>query len=106
MFLTRGAVYPGLPPQFAYPAALGDLLAALLAFASIAAVAKDWRVARRLAWGFNIFGTLDLLAAVTLGAIYQASISMGPTYWIPAFWVPAMLVTHYLAFIVLRKDWR
>jgi len=105
MFLTRGAVYPGLPPQFAYPAALGDLLAALLAFASIAAVAKDWRVARRLVWGFNIFGTLDLLAAVALGAIYQASTSMGPTYWIPAFWVPAMLVTHYLAFIVLRKLW-
>jgi len=105
MFLARGAVYPGLPPQFAYPAALGDLVAALFAFASIAAVAKDWKVARRLVWVFNIFGTLDLLVAVTLGAIYQASISMGPTYWIPAFWVPAMLVTHYLAFIVLWKHW-
>jgi hypothetical protein len=32
MFLTRGATYPGLPPQFAYPAALGDLLSAALAF--------------------------------------------------------------------------
>ena len=32
MFLTRGATYPGLPPQFAYPAALGDLLSAVLAF--------------------------------------------------------------------------
>lgn len=105
MFLTRGAVYPGLPPQFAYPAALGDLLAALLAFASIAAVAKGWKVARPLVWVFNIFGTLDLLVAITLGAIYQASISMGPTYWIPAFWVPAMLVTHYLTFIVLTKHW-
>jgi len=31
MFLTRGATYPGLPPQFAYPAALGDLLTAILA---------------------------------------------------------------------------
>src|SRR2546427_4565040 len=25
MFLTRGATYPGMPAQFAYPAALGDL---------------------------------------------------------------------------------
>jgi len=28
MFLTRGATYPGLPPAFARPAALGDLLSA------------------------------------------------------------------------------
>src|SRR5213083_3401043 len=34
MFLTRGATYPGLPAQFAYPAALGDLLTAVLAFVS------------------------------------------------------------------------
>ena len=35
MFLTRGATYPGLPPQFARPAALGDLVTAALAFVSI-----------------------------------------------------------------------
>src|ERR1700730_4946056 len=35
MFLTRGATYPGLPPQFAYPAALGDVLTAVLAFVAI-----------------------------------------------------------------------
>ena len=35
MFLTRGATYPGLSREFAWPAALGDLIAALLAFASI-----------------------------------------------------------------------
>jgi hypothetical protein len=31
MFLNPGATYAGIPPQFAYPAAFGDLLAALLA---------------------------------------------------------------------------
>jgi hypothetical protein len=31
MFLTRGATYPGLPWQFAYPAALGDFVTAVLA---------------------------------------------------------------------------
>ena len=31
MFLTPGATYAGIPPQFAYRAAFGDLLAAVLA---------------------------------------------------------------------------
>jgi hypothetical protein len=35
MFLAPGATYAGLPSQFAYPAAFGDLLAALLAVAAI-----------------------------------------------------------------------
>jgi len=35
MFLTRGATYPGLPPQFAYPAAFGDLVTAILALIAI-----------------------------------------------------------------------
>ncbi len=35
MFLTRGATYPGMPSEFAYPAAFGDLLTAVLAFAAI-----------------------------------------------------------------------
>ena len=26
MFLSSGATYPGIPPEFAYPAAYGDLL--------------------------------------------------------------------------------
>ena len=43
MFLTRDVVYPGMPPQFAYPAALGDLLAGILAFASIPAVVQGDR---------------------------------------------------------------
>ena len=30
MFLAPGATYPGIPMPFAYPAAFGDLLAALL----------------------------------------------------------------------------
>ena len=103
MFLTRGAVYPGMPPQFAYPAALGDLLTALLAFISIPAVLQDGSAGKTLVWIFNVFGTLDLVVAITLATIYQAPVSMGPAYWIPAFWVPALLVTHYVTFIILRK---
>jgi hypothetical protein len=103
MFLAPGATYPGLPAAFAYPAALGDLLAALLAVAAIPAVARGG--GRLLVWIFNVEGTLDLLGTIALATLYGAAASMGPAYWIPAFWVPALLVTHYIIFLALRKSW-
>lgn len=106
MFLAPGATYPGMPPQFAYPAALGDLVAAVLAVVAIPPVATQARSARFLVWLFNLAGTVDLLAAITLASVYDASAQMGAAYWIPAFWVPALLVTHYITFIVLWKHWR
>jgi len=105
MFLASGATYPGIPTQFAYPAAFGDLVAAVLAIVAIPAVARQARSARILVWLFNIEGTLDLLAAIVLATVYDAAAFMGPAYWIPAFWVPALLVTHYITFIVLWRHW-
>jgi hypothetical protein len=104
MFLAPGATYAGLPAEFAYPAAYGDLLTAFLAALAIAPVAKDAPIARPLVWIFNIVGVVDLVVAIALAAIYEASPFMGPAYWIPAFWVPALLVTHYLTFVLLRKE--
>lgn len=105
MFLAPGATYAGIPPQFAYPAAFGDLVAAVLALAAIPAVARSARSARPLVWIFNVEGTVDLAAAIALATIYEAAPLMGPAYWIPSFWVPALLVTHYLTFVVLLKYW-
>jgi len=105
MFLTRGATYPGLPSQFAYPAALGDFVTAILAFISIFFVVRNSTIARPLVWTFNIFGSIDLLDAITLATVYNAMPFMGPAYWIPAFWVPALLVTHYITFVLLIKSW-
>lgn len=105
MFLAPGAHYAGLAPEFAYPAALGDVLAALLALIAIPAVATGASVAKLLVWLFNVWGTLDLLAAIALATVYDASLHMGPAYWIPAFWVPALLVTHYITFILLLRHW-
>jgi hypothetical protein len=101
MFLAPGAVYGGMPGEFAYPAAFGDLLAAGLAMAAIVPVARGWRSAWPLLWVFNVEGTLDLALAITLATIYGAPGYMGASYWIPAFWVPALLVTHYLVFVIL-----
>jgi hypothetical protein len=98
MFLAPGAVYEGMPPQFAYPAAYGDLVTAGLAMTAVLSGTP-----RPLVWIFNVVGTVDLLAAITLATIYRATDFMGPAYWIPAFWVPALLVTHYLTFVVLTQ---
>jgi len=103
MFLAPGAVYAGTAPQFAYPAAFGDLLAAILALIAIPAVATRARSARLLVWVFNIEGTVDLVVAIVLATAYDAAPLMGPAYWIPAFWVPALLVTHYITFLVLLR---
>jgi hypothetical protein len=105
MFLAPGATDPGIPPQFAYPAAYGDLLAAILALLSIPAVAIGHWSARPLVWAFNVEGSLDLLVAIILATVYGASAYMGAAYWIPAFWVPALLVTHYITFLILLKHW-
>ncbi len=105
MFLTRGAIYPGMPPQFAYPAALGDLLTALLAFAAIPLVLRKAASARPLVWFFNVFGTLDLFTAIFLATTHGAAVFMGAAYWIPSFWVPLLLVTHYITFRVLLRPW-
>jgi hypothetical protein len=106
MFLTRGATYPGLPWQFAYPAAFGDFVTAVLAFICIPLVLRVQPQARILVWIFNVFGTLDLIVAIILANIYGAPAFMGPAYWIPAFWVPALLVTHYVTFVILLKHWK
>jgi hypothetical protein len=101
MFLAEGAVFPGMPAQFAWPAAVGDLIAATMAFLAIPVTVRNFRSTRVLLWFFNIFGTLDLIAAITLANIYRAPVHMGAAYWIPAFWIPSLLVTHYLVFRIL-----
>jgi hypothetical protein len=106
MFIMRGASDPNIPSQFAYPAAIGDLLAAVIAISIIPAVMKGAKSSRLLVWIFNLEGTIDLLMAITLATTFNAAEFMGPAYWIPAFWVPALLVTHYITFVVLRKNWK
>lgn len=103
MFLASGALKAQLPHAFAQPAAFGDLLASLLAFLSLLALRLGWRAAIPIVWVFNVEGTLDLLYAVTQGALNRAAGGMGATFWIPAVIVPALLVTHYLVFLLLLR---
>jgi hypothetical protein len=107
MFLAPGAVYAGIAPEFARPAAFGDLLTAVLAMIALGAlVTATSKGARVLVWIFNVVGVLDLVLAIVLATVYNAPALMGPAYWIPAFWVPALLVTHYITFLVLVRFWK
>ena len=76
----------------------------VLAFAAIPAVVKNFQGGRCLVWVFNVEGTVDLVIAIILATVYGAPAYMGAAYWIPAFWVPTLLVTHYIAFIVLVRQ--
>src|SRR6516162_5384818 len=77
MFLAPGATYPGIPAQFTYPAAVGDLLASVLALVALIAVVRGSWVARPFVGLFNVVGTLDLVQAIALATIYDASPYMG-----------------------------
>ena len=105
MFLAQGATYPGMPVEFARPAAYGDLVAAVLAVVAIPAVVTGSGAARMLVLAFNVEGAVDLITAIVLANINRVEPYMGPAYWIPAFWVPALLVTHYVTFLVLLHHW-
>jgi hypothetical protein len=101
VFLVPSVVGPGLQPEFAVPAAYGDLLAALLALLALVALRARWPVALALVWVFNVVGALDLANALYRGA--RLGVSLGAAYYIPTFAVPALLVTHAMIFTILLR---
>ncbi|MCZ6685876.1 MAG: hypothetical protein O6849_07835 [Candidatus Dadabacteria bacterium] len=98
MFMASGAVYEGMPTKFAYPAGIGDFIAALLALFALYAIRRDKPFKITAMWVFNVIGTVDLAFAISMSTLHNASPYMGASYWIPSFWVPALLVTHYIVF--------
>ncbi len=104
MFMTSGAVYEGMPPQFAYPAGIGDFISALLALFALYAIRKDKLFKITAMWVFNVVGTIDLIYAISMGSLHNIGPYMGASYWIPSFLVPIFLITHYIVFKKLLLD--
>ncbi|HEY2462765.1 MAG TPA: hypothetical protein VGI32_01790 [Steroidobacteraceae bacterium] len=104
-FLVPGVVSPDLPSAFAHAAGYGDIIAAMLALLSLAALPRAAGVV--IAWIFNLWGSVDLL-----NAFYQANNAglvpgqLGATYFIPTLFVPLLLITHGLAFRILLQHKR
>src|SRR5258707_5106186 len=66
-FLVSGLVSSELSSGFANKIGWGDLIAAVLALLSMAALSWRWSIAVPIVWIFNIWGTLDLLNAYYMG---------------------------------------
>jgi hypothetical protein len=104
-FLVPGVVSPELPAAFARPAALGDIVSALLA---LLALGFGSAVGTTLVWVFNLWGSADLLFAFYNGArLVRAgklkATHFGAAYFIPTFYVPLLLITHGMIFRILLK---
>jgi hypothetical protein len=93
---------------FALPAGLGDMLVGLLAIPAALALRPGTRRALTRAVRWNLLGILDLVVAVTLGALSQngflPSSPLGyPLVMIPAFAVPLSLILHGLSLWQLKR---
>lgn len=106
MFLIPGVTSEILDTRFSYPAAYGDLIAAILAFVAIIAIRSKANWALLSVWVFNVWGFADLLNAVGRGILFTDDGNLGATYWIPATIVPLLLVTHVYVFMLLIKHIR
>ena len=103
MFLAPGVGLPGLPALFAYPAAIGDCVAAMLALVALYVLRRRPAHALPWLWVFNIWGALDFISSITLANVYGSASFLGAAYWIPAFWVPMLMVAHYVLFVQLLR---
>jgi hypothetical protein len=102
MFLTTGVTSPGLPVQFAVPAAAGDFLSATLALTAALLIQRKSAWAVPMAWLFTVVGLVDFVMAIALSRIYGAGDFLGGAYWIPSFLVPMLIVGHVIIIDVLR----
>ena len=95
VFLVPGVVDQPLPPDFANPAAYGDLATGVLALLAMVALRAQWSVALGLVWLFNVVGTVDLANALRH---VDVAPGFGAAWYIPTMVVPLLLVTHFLIF--------
>lgn len=105
-FLVPGVAAPSLPSAFAAPAGYGDVVAAILAVATVLALIGRASWATGLAWVFNVWGTVDLLNAFYAALFWIPNFDVrafGATYYIVTVYVPALLVTHGLIFSLLLR---
>ena len=104
-FLVVGFVSSQLSSDFAGKVGWGDLIAAVLALVSMAALSWRWSIAIPIVWIFNIWGTLDLLNAYYMGVTQLGDPGlMGAAIYVPALYVPLLLVSHVLIFLLLVND--
>lgn len=106
--LVPGLVDAALPAAFAMPAAAGDMLAVVLAFAALVALRTGWRVAPALVWLFTVEGLADFITATMQGLRLDVVThnQLGLAWLLPTYGVPAFTVVQMLVIAVLLNGMR
>src|SRR5262249_19342306 len=115
VFLARWAAGE-LPGAFALPAGSGDVLVGLLALPVAYYLQSGARGGRAAAYAWNLLGILDLVVAVTMGALTSTgrlpvdvpnvATTSYPLVMIPAFAVPLSLILHGVSLWQLMRGRR
>jgi hypothetical protein len=105
-----------LPGLFAYPAGIGDALAAGWALVVGVGLYGGYRVSRRHLLAWNTFGIVDFVVAVIVGTASRyelpdalsggvTTVLMGefPLALIPAFVVPLLAISHAVIFLQVKN---
>src|SRR4030095_1411333 len=105
--LVTEVVDPTFPAAVARQTAIGDTMAALLAWTALVALRSGWRYALLAVWIFKLVGITDMILNLLHGVRFQLGESLGAAWLGIAFVVPAMLVVHVLIFaFLLRRQTR
>ncbi len=108
LFLVPTVVDASLPSGFSVPGELGDMIAVMLAFASLVALRLKWRGALALVWLFTLEGMADFANVIAQGLRFNVigSYHLGPAWFIPTYGVPAFLVAHVTIIALLLRGSR
>jgi hypothetical protein len=99
--LVPEIVDPTFPQEMARQTAIGDTLAALLAWVALISLRAGWRHAIAAVWVFNLVGVTDMILNLINGIRLQVADDLGAAWFGIAFVVPLMLVVHILIFVFL-----
>lgn len=106
--------YHLLPGDFAFSAGMGDIITAIFAWPVAKMVSKRKPGSLKMAYAWNIFGTLDIITllviavintrnAIVTGAPGVQEMTIFPFVWFPAFAPATILFLHYATFRKLRQ---
>jgi hypothetical protein len=99
--LVPEIVDPTFPRAMALQTAIGDMIAALLAWVALISLRVGWRHAVTAVWVFNLVGLTDMLLNLSNGVRLQVADHLGAAWFGIAFVVPLMLAVHILIFVFL-----
>ncbi len=116
VFFILLALYDALPKPFALIAGFGDIITAISSIFVAKAIINRKTYAKKLAFYWNIFGSIDILfTAIAANIITKISIDKGymgvdslamfPFCIIPAFAPPTILFMHWIIFKKIKANY-